>query len=132
MGLCEADTMLGEGPCVHEAAAAEGGLDRGRRALRGVKALVVGLASTGLAASRFLAGCGAVVTATDLRPEDEIPGAGGLKALGVRIEAGGHMEGSFRAAGLVVVSPGVPHKSPFLNAAREAGAEVISEIELAS
>lgn len=102
------------------------------KALAGKRVLVVGLASTGTAVSRFLAGCGALVAGTDLRPLSEIAGAEGLTRLGVRIEAGGHEGALKRAPQLVVVSPGVPKDHALLNEARGSGAEVISDIELAS
>ncbi len=108
-----------------------GGLKGAKEALAGRKAVVVGLASTGVSAARFLAKCGASVIATDMRPLEEIPEAVVLKDAGVGIKAGGHEGISFTGGELVVVSPGVPSGSPLLKSARENGAEVISDIELA-
>ena len=108
-----------------------GGLERARRVLAGRKAVVVGLASTGVSAARFLAGCGAAVTATDLRPAGELPEAATLQKAGVLVKAGGHEGIGFSEGDLVVVSPGVPSGAPLLEAARAKGAEVISDIELA-
>lgn len=103
---------------------------RARRALAGKRALVVGLARTGVCAARLLAKCGAVVTAADALPLDRLSGAGELCALGVKIRAGGAGVDT-RGVELVVVSPGVPSNSVVLDEARANGAEVISEIELA-
>jgi len=99
--------------------------------LRGRGALVVGLARSGIAAARFLARRGARVVATDHKPAGELSAdALSLAADGVGLELGGHNEASFRAADLVVVSPGVPWDLAALATARSAGAEVVSELEL--
>lgn len=106
-------------------------LDKASRALAGRRCLVAGLASTGISASRFLKRCGALVTATDMKPEAQISGVNALKDMGVVIEAGGHRDESFEGAEMVVVSPGVPFRHPLLERARGRGAQVISDIELA-
>ncbi|MCC6503440.1 MAG: UDP-N-acetylmuramoyl-L-alanine--D-glutamate ligase [Deltaproteobacteria bacterium] len=106
-------------------------LQAAREALNGKKAVVVGLASTGIAASRFLAKCGAKVTATDSRAAEVLPGVESLASYGVEIKAGGHSGIELDGVDMIVVSPGVPSDLPFLNAARKAGSEVISDIELA-
>ncbi|MCR4286447.1 MAG: Mur ligase family protein, partial [Deltaproteobacteria bacterium] len=106
-------------------------LEAAKAALKGQRALVMGLAYTGRAAAMFLVKCGAMVTATDMRKEQELESIGELKSLGVEIEAGGHREESFRNADMVVVSPGVPFRHPLLELARRRGAEVISDRELA-
>lgn len=108
-----------------------GGLKRAEETLRGVSALVVGLAGTGVAACRFLKKCGAFVTGTDSKNEAQIPEAKALKEMGISIKAGGHKEIDTKAYGLVVVSPGVPYDIPFLQELCASGADVISDIELA-
>ncbi|WP_298438657.1 UDP-N-acetylmuramoyl-L-alanine--D-glutamate ligase [Geobacter sp.] len=101
--------------------------------LAGKNILVVGLARTGVAVVRFLAERGARVTVTDLRDEAALAGPlGELARLPVTYVLGRHVEADFAAADTVVVSPGVPQESPFLQAARRAGREVVTEIELAS
>ncbi|AJE02371.1 UDP-N-acetylmuramoyl-L-alanine--D-glutamate ligase [Geobacter pickeringii] len=101
--------------------------------LAGKNILVVGLARTGVAVVRFLAARGARVTVTDLRDEAALAGPlGELAGLPVTYVLGRHAEADFAAADTVVVSPGVPQESPYLQAARDAGREVITEIELAS
>jgi UDP-N-acetylmuramoylalanine--D-glutamate ligase len=95
--------------------------------------LVVGLAKTGVASARFLARHGARVTATDLRGEDALAAqVAELEGLGIRFVLGRHDEGDFTGAELIVVSPGVPQDHPLLLAARRAGVEIVSEIELAA
>ena len=97
------------------------------------RSAVVGLARSGVAAARFAASRGAHVTVNDSKPLDRLgPEAVALATEGVRVEAGGHPEDLFRSADLVIVSPGVPADAPALAVAREAGVQVISEVELAS
>ncbi|MBI5237175.1 MAG: UDP-N-acetylmuramoyl-L-alanine--D-glutamate ligase [Deltaproteobacteria bacterium] len=108
-----------------------GGLKRALKVLSGRKAVVVGLASTGISAARFLKKCGATVVATDAKPLSALPDAGALAGMGVEIRAGGHEGISFTGAEIVIVSPGVPYDMPLLAEARNSGADVISDIELA-
>jgi len=94
--------------------------------------LVVGLARTGVSVARFLAARGARVTVTDLRDEIALAGVmDELGALDIRWVLGRHDESDFTSANLIVVSPGVPQDHPLLAAARKAGTEIVSEIELA-
>lgn len=57
--------------------------------------------------------------------------ASALQDAGIDVELGGHSQGTFDTADLVVTSPGVPPDEPHLVAARSRGVEVIGEIELA-
>ena len=101
--------------------------------LAGRDILVVGLARSGIAAARFLARRGARVRATDQAPAERLgPAVAELGALGVELELGGHRPESFTGADLIVISPGVPHRMPLLDAARAAGVPVIGELELAA
>lgn len=97
----------------------------------GKNALVVGLASTGIAAAKFLKKCGISVCATDAKPASELPGVNELKDMGVNVQAGGHPDTVLNAIDLVIVSPGVPCNAPLLEKARKNKAKVISDIELA-
>jgi hypothetical protein len=86
-----------------------------------------------MAAARFLAARGAAVTANDARGEPDLAAERStLESLGATVALGGHPEPLFRAADLVVVSPGVPLALAPFEAARRAGVEIVSEIELAS
>jgi UDP-N-acetylmuramoylalanine--D-glutamate ligase len=100
--------------------------------LEGKRVLVVGLARTGVAAALFCAGYGAVVTATDIKPEEELREvAGKLRAAGVALALGPSAAVDLTGTDLIVVSPGVPAKLPLLETARTLGISVWSEIELA-
>lgn len=92
-----------------------------------------GLAKSGLAAIRLLVREGAEVTAIDKATRDALGAtATELESLGVRLRIGGEDPGAaLREAEVVVVSPGVPLSLPELAAARDAGVEVIGEVELA-
>ena len=116
-----------------ESGAATGSIGgvKGEMELKGLNVQVVGLGLTGISASRFLAGRGARVTATDLRPATEIAGAAELEGLGVKVFAGGRDIRAVRGIDLVVVSPGVVPDIPLLKEARDNGIEIISDIELA-
>ena len=99
--------------------------------LAGKRVVVVGLAQTGIAVARFCARRGAQVVVTDGKPADNLASQiGQLDGVPVRWELGGHDRATFTGADLVVMSPGVP-TLPEMVAAREAGVEVIAEIELA-
>ena len=96
------------------------------------KTLVVGLAKTGVACARFLASKGAQVTVTDMRSESVLAGQlAELAAFDISRELERHDEATFLNSDLIVVSPGVPMDLPQLVAAKLAGREIISEIELA-
>jgi UDP-N-acetylmuramoylalanine--D-glutamate ligase len=95
--------------------------------------LVVGLAKTGVACARFLAGRGARVTVTDLRDEATLASQlAELAAWDIRKVLGRHDAEDFNGADLIVVSPGVPQDHPLLVNAGSAGREIVSEIELAA
>lgn len=100
--------------------------------LKGKRVLVVGLAKTGLAVSRFLVNRGARVTAADLMPEDAL-GAAAKEAcdLGISMQLGPHDEQTFLSQDLIVVSPGVPERAEPLRKAARAGIPVVGELEMA-
>ncbi|HEY0703268.1 MAG TPA: UDP-N-acetylmuramoyl-L-alanine--D-glutamate ligase [Candidatus Acidoferrales bacterium] len=96
------------------------------------RVLVVGLARTGRVSALFSAAYGAIVTATDQRPEAQLAAtAQELRSAGVKLELGGFNPQTFLYQDLIVVSPGVPAKISELEAARAKGIAVWSEIELA-
>lgn len=99
-------------------------------ALKERRVVVVGLARTGLASARLLAKLGARATVTDRKEASELASAVEELPEGVEAVLGGHPLELFRGAHLVVTSPGVPWEARPLRAARKAGVEVISEIEL--
>lgn len=100
--------------------------------LCGKQVLVVGLAKTGLATAQFLRGRGAMVSATEVRPEPEMAEAArAMREWNVPVAWGRHPAESFLKADLIVLSPGVdPAIEPVQEALRK-GIRVISEVELA-
>jgi UDP-N-acetylmuramoylalanine--D-glutamate ligase len=93
------------------------------------KALVVGLARSGLAAADALAQRGVQVVAADRSPDLD---AGRLDGLGVELRLGTEEEALLEGVELVVKSPGVPAESPLVSGARSRGIPVWSEVELGS
>jgi UDP-N-acetylmuramoylalanine--D-glutamate ligase len=93
---------------------------------------VVGLGKSGVAAARLLAREGVRVYASD--GSDHPYGGGAVEGLrglpGVEVDLGRHDLAKIRAAAGVVVSPGVPPDAAPLAAAREAGVEIVSELDL--
>ncbi|MDD4268386.1 MAG: Mur ligase family protein [Pirellulales bacterium] len=100
----------------------------------GLRATVMGLGhfGGGLAAAKWLARAGALVTVTDLAPEDRLgPSLAALRREPIRrCVLGRHRQEDFRATDLVVVNPAVRPGSPWLEIARRAGARLTSEMQL--
>ncbi|MBK9166975.1 MAG: UDP-N-acetylmuramoyl-L-alanine--D-glutamate ligase [Bryobacterales bacterium] len=96
-----------------------------------MRVLVVGMERSGVAAAEWLAGQGAQVRATDLRPLSALPAARAVLD-SLNIEFVPQTEEAFSGAGLIVTSPGVPVDLPELEAARRRGVEVIGDAELAA
>ncbi|HVL80992.1 MAG TPA: UDP-N-acetylmuramoyl-L-alanine--D-glutamate ligase [Actinomycetota bacterium] len=102
--------------------------------LKDSRVLVLGLGRSGLAVAEALLEAGALVRASDSRPDlDADPRVHELRARGAEIELGGHARAGdwIDASDLVVPSPGISPSSDLLVRASEAGVPVISEIELA-
>lgn len=99
--------------------------------LAGRTVVVVGLAASGLAATRVLRELGAEVRVTERRPLEEL-GADARAAVdvGAEVLAGGHVPEHLRGADVVVTSPGVPEGADVLRWARDRGIPVWSEIEV--
>jgi UDP-N-acetylmuramoylalanine--D-glutamate ligase len=90
--------------------------------------LVVGLARSGCAAARMLAGRGEEVRGTDSgHPES----AAGLRGDGVEVFLDTDGLDLLDGTRTVVKSPGVPQEAPVIAAARERGVDVVGELELA-
>ncbi|HXI44379.1 MAG TPA: UDP-N-acetylmuramoyl-L-alanine--D-glutamate ligase [Bryobacteraceae bacterium] len=95
--------------------------------VKGANALVVGMAKSGMASVELLRKHGAHVRATDLNPPPGVLPA--LEKLGVSFAP--QSGDVFQGANLIVLSPGVPADLDALEAARQRGATVIGEVELA-
>lgn len=91
------------------------------------KVLVVGMAKSGIAAAALLKTLGAQVMLYDRRGEESFPGE---LVRGVESYLGGDPMEAIEQADMLVLSPGVPVKQPFIERAQERGVPVISEIEL--
>ena len=102
-----------------------------RHPLPGNRALVVGLARSGVAAARLLQRHGLEVTACDRRPEREGgDGARALAAEGVTCVWGRDDAALLDGHEFLVWSPGIPIEHPLAVAARAAGRPLIGELEL--
>ena len=99
--------------------------------LAGAKALVVGMAKSGLASVELLRQHGALVRATDLKALAALPQAAETLA---RLEVPFAQQSAevFEDADLIVLSPDVPADLEPLQEARRRGACVIGEVELAA
>ena len=96
----------------------------------GKKVLVVGLARSGMAAIKVLHELGADIVLSERKPAEELKELSTLKELGVTIVGQG-MEVFDQHYDLCVKNPGVPYRSPFMEALAQHGVPVITEIELA-
>ncbi|MGC1342043.1 MAG: UDP-N-acetylmuramoyl-L-alanine--D-glutamate ligase [Candidatus Binataceae bacterium] len=95
--------------------------------LAGKTVMVVGLATTGIAAAKFLAAHGAHLILTDRRSDidrAELPPA--------QLKLGAENPGWLDGVDLVVATPGAALDSPLLAAAAKRKIELIGEVELAS
>jgi UDP-N-acetylmuramoylalanine--D-glutamate ligase len=95
--------------------------------LKGIHALVVGMKKSGVASAALLAREGAIVSATDLKPLDELPG---VRELNIPFTQ--QTPEVFQSAELIVLSPDVPADLAALVEARRRGVPVIGEVELAA
>ncbi len=106
-----------------------------KKLLKSKKVLVCGLQRSGMDAAEFLIGSGAELTVSDIKKPEELKvQIEKLNSLcgSVRYELGYHLNETFAAQELIVVSPGVACDSPFLLHAVSKGVKVVSEIEFAS
>ncbi len=90
--------------------------------------LVVGLARSGQAAARLLAGRGERVRGVDSGSPKE---AGRLSGAGVEVFLDTDGLALLEGTRTVVKSPGVPREAPVIAAALERGIDVVGELELA-
>lgn len=96
------------------------------------KVLIVGFGKSGQAALRYCLSKGARPAVTDLRDAAQLEESCKLfKGEPVDWYLGSHDETVFTSADLIVVSPGVPWKGQFLEAARKKRIPIVGEMELA-
>ncbi len=83
-----------------------------RSRVRGARAVVIGLGTSGVSAARLLLRLGANVVANDFAPREKLSEeARSLESAGARLVTGGHEDAKLGDANLVVISPGVPRLS---------------------
>lgn len=99
----------------------------------GKRALVMGLGlhGGGVATAKWLMKHGARVTATDKRSKEVLAtSVRTLKGLPVRYVLGKHRHEDFKINDIVVVNPGVPRESEYLQTATKAGARIENDASL--
>jgi UDP-N-acetylmuramoylalanine--D-glutamate ligase len=95
------------------------------------KVVIVGFGKTGRALAPFLVRRNARVTVSEIRKEEEFGSRiRRMREKGVSFETGKHRARTFLEADIVIPSPGTA-ALPEIEAAKKAGVEVLSEIELA-
>jgi UDP-N-acetylmuramoylalanine--D-glutamate ligase len=100
--------------------------------LEGKTISILGLGASGAAAARLALENGGVVYVSDSKVEPSAAAsATELRALGARVELGGHDLERVAGADTVVVSPGIPPDAPVLQALKSHGCRWISEPEFA-
>ncbi|MBQ8734017.1 MAG: UDP-N-acetylmuramoyl-L-alanine--D-glutamate ligase [Anaerotignum sp.] len=98
----------------------------------GKKALVCGMAKSGIAAAKLLKKLGAEVTLQDMKKREDIAAdVLNLENEGIVLYTGANPDDIACEQDIIVLSPGIPCDLPFIAAAEAAGVSVISEVELA-
>jgi UDP-N-acetylmuramoylalanine--D-glutamate ligase len=102
------------------------------RQLKQQKAVILGAARSGIAAARLLHEHVAGIFVSDLaKVEDKIAEKQILEGLGIPFEFGIHSD-RVHDADFVILSPGISPATPLVQAIREKGIPVFSELEMAS
>lgn len=97
------------------------------------RVLVLGAARSGIAAAKLLKADGADVTVADEKSREAATEAiAELDAAGIPHAWGGDVQAAIIGVTILVKSPGIPQTSVIVKKAREQGARVISEIEMAA
>jgi len=98
---------------------------------RRVTVMGLGLFSGGVETVRYLAGCGADVTITDLKSEKTLsPSIRQIEDLPFRGVFGRHDMDDFTNTDCVVISPAVPDSSKYILAARDKGIRITTEMNI--
>ena len=98
--------------------------------------LVIGAGISGFAAAKTAAELGARVTLTDAKDKNAIHAEDtdwqAMEQAGIRLALGGQTVDLLENLALIIPSPAVPVRIPFLQEAIKRGIPVISEVELAA
>ena len=102
------------------------------RSLRGRRVAFIGTGVTNQQCIELFARCGAQITLCDKKPDIDAfgPYAQALRKLDIRFSLGEHYLDGLAGQEMIMRTPGFEYYTPELVAAREAGAEVTSEMEL--
>ena len=102
------------------------------RSLRGRRVAFIGTGVTNQQCIELFARCGAQITLCDKKPDIDTfgPYAQALRKLDIRFSLGEHYLDGLAGQEMIMRTPGFEYYTPELVAAREAGAEVTSEMEL--
>lgn len=100
---------------------------------KGKKVLVVGFGVSGVSVAKYMTKQGAKVTVTDVKQKSELTDSVNACAdLKIEYELGKHNDASFRAAEMVIMSPGVPLNIKPLDGTREMNIPITNEVDLAA
>lgn len=100
--------------------------------LKDKNCLVIGMARSGISMVKTLSRLGSNVTANDLKNKDElIEAVDALSQYNVNFQLGCKPDEFLEGMDLIILSPSLPIKLPFIKKAMDMGIEVIGEIELA-
>ena len=80
----------------------------------GKKALVCGMARSGISAAEFLKSKGADVTLQDLKKKEALGDVSSLENKGIKIYAGKNPDDIANDMDIIVLSPGIPTSLPFI------------------
>ena len=94
------------------------------------RAVVIGLGVTGFSAARYLHGRGLEVSVVDSHASPPFAMYLAEVLPGIGIQTGGFDYADIKHVDVIVLSPGVPLTHPAVQAARDAGIEVVGDIEL--
>ncbi len=94
------------------------------------KAIVCGMARSGVSAALLLKELGADVTLQDIKEREQLENIEYLENKGIKMYLGKNPDDIIEDMDFAVVSPGIPTGLPFFDIAKKAGVDVISEVEL--
>lgn len=110
------------------------GFEQGKQKYAGQNIVILGMAKSGAAVARLLAGFGARVTVNDSKQREECGEevAAGLEQLRITVICGSHPDDVINSeVDLVVKNPGIPYHIPPVQKAIQLGIPMITEVEVA-
>src|SRR5690606_8609036 len=103
-------------------------------ALNNRKFVILGANASAIALVRFLSKSGAEIKVVDMRPQETVATylQDHLDLASIQLECGEISQKTFEGMQTILVTPGYAMDSQFLEAARTAGIEVVSELDFVS